>query len=263
MERSVTVHLRRNVVAYLALFVALGGTAWAGSQIRSKDIKNGSVKSKDIKDDGLKGKDLRDGTVKGKDLAAGTIGTEQIVDESLRSKDIENGTLSGSDVADDGLGGGQIDESSLVMPASPETAPVGRSQSNDEAQLFTDSTFTVVELPDAEFANGVSFSAGTDKLTIDEPGLYLVEGEMGWGATVAAGARSLQLRRNNASVSHDERPGGDGTVRSRISTVLPLDAGDTIHLVARQESGGTISSGTQGLAMPLAILTVVRLGPAP
>jgi hypothetical protein len=46
-------HLRRNVVAYLALFVALGGTSYAAvslpkDSVTSKQIKNGSVKTVDL-----------------------------------------------------------------------------------------------------------------------------------------------------------------------------------------------------------------------
>ena len=57
-------HLRRNAVAYLALFVALGGTSYAAvalpknsvgtaqlqkDAVRSADVKNGSLKSADFK----------------------------------------------------------------------------------------------------------------------------------------------------------------------------------------------------------------------
>lgn len=43
-------HIRRHVVGYLALFVALGGTgAWAADKITSKDIAKNAVRSKHIK----------------------------------------------------------------------------------------------------------------------------------------------------------------------------------------------------------------------
>jgi hypothetical protein len=44
-------HLRSNIVAYVALFIALGGTAVAvGGAIRSGDIVNGQVKTQDLHD---------------------------------------------------------------------------------------------------------------------------------------------------------------------------------------------------------------------
>jgi hypothetical protein len=52
-------HVRSNAVAYLALFVALGGTsAWAAGQIGSGDIKDDSVKSRDVANDALTGDDV-------------------------------------------------------------------------------------------------------------------------------------------------------------------------------------------------------------
>jgi CxxC motif-containing protein len=51
-------HIRANVIAYLALFVALGaGGAWAADKITSKDIAKNAVRSKHIKDGQVKAKD--------------------------------------------------------------------------------------------------------------------------------------------------------------------------------------------------------------
>jgi hypothetical protein len=41
-------HLRHNVVAYVALFLALGGVGYAAATIGTKDIKNGAVTKKKI-----------------------------------------------------------------------------------------------------------------------------------------------------------------------------------------------------------------------
>jgi hypothetical protein len=54
-------HLAHNVVAYLALFVALGGTSYAAAKIGSKQIKNNSILSKDVKNKTLLGKDFKSG----------------------------------------------------------------------------------------------------------------------------------------------------------------------------------------------------------
>ena len=54
-----------NVVAVMALFVALGGTSYAATRIGSKQIRNNSVRSIDIKNR----------TIKSKDIAKGVIGS--------------------------------------------------------------------------------------------------------------------------------------------------------------------------------------------
>ncbi len=54
-----------NVVSVLALFIALGGGAYAAvlanNSVTSKTIKNGAVKSQDVKDHGLAAKDIKVG----------------------------------------------------------------------------------------------------------------------------------------------------------------------------------------------------------
>jgi len=88
-------HFRSNVVAYLALFVALcTGSAYAADQITSKDIARNAVKAKHIKD----------GQVRGAELGAAAV--------------------SGDKVADDSLTGADIDEASLQLKLPAQQAPV-------------------------------------------------------------------------------------------------------------------------------------------
>jgi hypothetical protein len=48
-----------NVVATLALVVALGGTSYAAVKVTGKDVKNNSLTGKDVKNNSLTGKDLK------------------------------------------------------------------------------------------------------------------------------------------------------------------------------------------------------------
>ena len=61
-----------NVMSTLAVFVALGGGAYAAgiaNSVKSKTIKDNSIKSVDVLDDTLTGADINEGT-----LAIGTTG---------------------------------------------------------------------------------------------------------------------------------------------------------------------------------------------
>src|SRR3954463_4297809 len=90
-------HFRHNVVAYLALFIALGGTgAYAANTISSEDIVDGQVKTPD----------LADRNVTNRKLAVGSVGTGIVLDNSLQGRDIKDDSLTGAD----------IDESSLKLP---------------------------------------------------------------------------------------------------------------------------------------------------
>lgn len=61
------------MVAYLALFVALGGSSYAAVKIGSAQIANNSVRSIDLRNNDVRGKDVRDRTLTQKDLAKGTL----------------------------------------------------------------------------------------------------------------------------------------------------------------------------------------------
>ena len=61
-------HLRRkltyaNVVATLALFVALGGSSYAALIITGASVKNGSLTGKDLKDNSVTSADVRNGSL--------------------------------------------------------------------------------------------------------------------------------------------------------------------------------------------------------
>src|SRR3954453_10662092 len=81
-----------NVVATLALFVALGGTGYAASQITTKDVKNRSLKGGDLRKDTVTGTEVNESKLKQvpRARAAETAGTADI------SKSAGTATLAGS-----------------------------------------------------------------------------------------------------------------------------------------------------------------------
>lgn len=100
-------HLRGNAIAYAALFVALGGTAFAASKVTSGDIKDNTIRGKDIKTNQVAGSDLRDDSATGDDVADG----------SLDGGEIQDGSLTGSDIADKSIGGSKVDPATKVPNA--------------------------------------------------------------------------------------------------------------------------------------------------
>lgn len=59
--REALQHVRSNAVAYLALFVALGGSgAYAADKLGSKDIAKNAIKSKHVAPDALSGTDINE-----------------------------------------------------------------------------------------------------------------------------------------------------------------------------------------------------------
>lgn len=69
-----------NVIASIALFIALGGTSYSlvTGAIDSREIENNSVRSKDIRNNGARGKDIRNETVRSRDVRNGTLLAEDL-----------------------------------------------------------------------------------------------------------------------------------------------------------------------------------------
>lgn len=81
-----------NVVSVIALFVALGGGAYAISigkgDVKSRHIAKGAVKSKQLKNDDVRSIDIEDGQVAASDLGPGSVGSGAIADASVESGDL-------------------------------------------------------------------------------------------------------------------------------------------------------------------------------
>ena len=72
--------LRRNAVAYLALFVALGGTSWAAvnlprNSVGTAQLKPGAVASSDLRTNAVTSQKVRDGSLTPADFARGALGS--------------------------------------------------------------------------------------------------------------------------------------------------------------------------------------------
>lgn len=104
-----------TLVAYLALFVALGGSsAYAAASIGSEDIIDGQVKNVD--------------------LGAESVGNSKISAGSVTSTKIFNGTIANADLAPDAVSGSKVAPNSLTGADIAE-ASIGRVPSAFRAPL--------------------------------------------------------------------------------------------------------------------------------
>ena len=63
-----------TVIALLALFVSLGGTAAAVTLITGRNVKDGSLTGRDIRDGSIAGNDLESALIRGSRGPAGSVG---------------------------------------------------------------------------------------------------------------------------------------------------------------------------------------------
>ena len=95
MRLSVSQYVRNNAVAFLALFVALGGTgAYAANTIGSDDVIDDSLQSVDIKNFTVALSDLAGDSVKGNRVIDDSLGGADVLESSL-GKVPNAATLSG------------------------------------------------------------------------------------------------------------------------------------------------------------------------
>lgn len=62
-----------NVMASIAVFVALGGSSYAAVKISGKDVRNNSLTGKDVRNSSLTGADVRNGSLSARDLKTNAV----------------------------------------------------------------------------------------------------------------------------------------------------------------------------------------------
>src|SRR5215216_69892 len=113
------------VVAYLALFVALTGTATAVSKIGSNELKKGAVKTKKIADFAVTESKLANGAVSNAKLADAAVTESKLAEDSVSGSKIQQavigtgklreGAVENSKIADSAVTGSKVADGSLAL----------------------------------------------------------------------------------------------------------------------------------------------------
>lgn len=99
-----------NVMATLAVFIALGGASYAAIRIPAN-----SVGSRQVKDNSVRGKDIKDGAVGIKELKAGSVGPEQLQGNAVGFDNLAPLAVDGTKVKDGSIAYDKLD-SQTVSP---------------------------------------------------------------------------------------------------------------------------------------------------
>lgn len=122
-----------TVVAYLALFVAIGGTAAAlpgQNTVNSGDVKNETLKSQDLKDgaavqgsdvidDSLTTIDLANDSVFNGEIGNNAVGTSEIADLSVATADLAGGAVTSAKVGNNAVGSGDLATITVAQDPTP------------------------------------------------------------------------------------------------------------------------------------------------
>lgn len=262
-----------NVVATLALFLALGGGAFAASKyvITSKKQIAPKVRKQLKGAKGAKGATGPAGATgatgaagpTGPQGAAGPQGERGPKGDTGPSTGPAGGALAGT-YPDPALAAGAVGPDALG--AFP-TAIVTRQTA---AQTFANNLGDIVVF-DTEVKDAGGFydpASSTTRITIPRAGLYYLQGTIGW-ATNGAGVRGVSIARTPVGggggiIAHDTRSPAPTTFTVQSTTVIvPLVQGDRLVLSGYQTSGGPLDTAIPNTSgEPPVSLTARWIGPA-
>lgn len=152
-----------NVVATLALFLALGGISYAAVKIGSDEIANNGVRSKDLRNNDVRGKDIRRETILGGDVKADAIDGTDILESSLGSVPLAtNAEQAANAAAVGGVSAARIDFRAIDGTQQTEILNLGglilRADCNpaDSLDIEADTTVAGAYLQSAGMRSGAS-----------------------------------------------------------------------------------------------------------
>lgn len=146
-----------NVMATIALFVALGGTATFATHggapfVDSADVIDGQVMRQDIAASAVVSGKVQDGTLGTQDyksqsvtssvIAPGAVGSARLADGAVNSAKVADDSLTGSDIAEATLGQVQTADDANKLGGQPPTAYLRNGDLAGSATLGGDLTGT-------------------------------------------------------------------------------------------------------------------------
>ena len=158
------------VVAMLALFVAIGGTA-AGlpgrNSVDSGDVKDENLRSKDLRADSVGNDEILNSAVRQDEIALGAVNGLHIADGTLGTADLGNGTVTSAKIAGGAVGAGDVATITEVVDETPHD--FGDQNEGDNDYLFGSSVAvcpagTTVIAGGGQFVGAGNGGAGGDEL---------------------------------------------------------------------------------------------------
>jgi hypothetical protein len=242
-----------NVMATIAVFLALGGTSVAAVQ-----LARNSVGAKQIKRDAVRAAELRAGAVRSAEVRDGALTGADVRDGSLTAADLAAGLLGAGPQGPPGPAGATGPQGPAGPAATDEERPYGRARQTSAQTLATYPER--VRLDDAPLTAGVTFDDANDQLVIETAGVYLLTGEMLWSPDTGPRYMTLDSSTQNELTSDSRDTASFAETGQSVTTVRRLAAGEAIFLRAGT-NGASTTTAAAASRDARAQLAVAWLGP--
>ncbi len=129
------------VVAFVALAVAIGGTAYAASKIGTNQIKNNAVTAKKIKKNAVTSSEIKGKSVTAEKLASSAVETKKLAADAVDGSKVADDSLSGEELSDYKVLGGDsflrvVATAGLNEAAARAAAPENPLYSKGPLELY-------------------------------------------------------------------------------------------------------------------------------
>jgi hypothetical protein len=208
-----------NVMATIALFVALGGSSYAAISITGKDVKDATLTGLDVKNRSLTGADVKNNSLTGADLKPSSVGGSDIRPDAVNSDDVEDGSLLADDFRRGQLPQGPKGDTGPQGPKG-DTGTVDTSNFYDKAQS------------DARFLAAGAKAADADRLDGLDSSEIVSDSEYKQVAVRMQDGDEREIVRN-----------GPLSIYARCATV---GANDTLRIYAKTDVDGAIMYASWG-----------------
>lgn len=167
------------VIALFALFIAMGGPAWAAEKINGANIKKSSVTGKQIKNSSLAGADVKNGSLTGTDVKDGSLTGADVKDGSIGAGDLAAGSVTTAGFADGAVAPAALSADFALVSENADSAQT--AETAQSAQLLPG------VLPgDFSAAGGTGSTAGAFSLAAGRRAKAVNTGSFVWADSTAA-----------------------------------------------------------------------------